>query len=227
MKIEDTPIINSFLYKIFACSLMLVDHVGAFIFPNLIFLRILGRLAFPLFAYQFIIGLRKTSNAGRQLKLLLFFAIISQVPYYLLHLGHENGIKLNILFTLFLSSLFIRSWQSKKLRCFSLLLTPLFYFCDYSFYGLILILMIYLYDNWNAGFLVLNIVYFIFTGAFIQMFSLLAYPLIKLIDKISLLIRSDNVNLARFKKVFYLFYPVHLSAILIILLTIRFIRGII
>ena len=48
--------------KILAMVTMLIDHVGYMFFPGQMIYRTIGRLAFPIFAYQIAIGYSKTSN---------------------------------------------------------------------------------------------------------------------------------------------------------------------
>ena len=40
------------MIKFIAAMLMLADHIGAILFPEFIVLRILGRLAMPMFAFS-------------------------------------------------------------------------------------------------------------------------------------------------------------------------------
>ena len=37
--------------KILAMVCMTIDHIGAMLFPQAVWLRVIGRLAFPLFSY--------------------------------------------------------------------------------------------------------------------------------------------------------------------------------
>ena len=42
---------SSFLLKIIAAVTMLIDHAGLMLFPQATWMRAVGRLAFPLFAF--------------------------------------------------------------------------------------------------------------------------------------------------------------------------------
>ena len=53
--------------KIFALIAMTLDHIGLELLPQYPFLRIIGRLAFPLFAYMIAEGCRYTKNRTRYL----------------------------------------------------------------------------------------------------------------------------------------------------------------
>ena len=43
--------INSFYLKIIGMITMAIDHVGFYLLPQYPFLRIIGRIAFPIFAF--------------------------------------------------------------------------------------------------------------------------------------------------------------------------------
>ena len=63
---------------------MLIDHIGAVFYPQVTLFRIIGRIAFPIFAYQIGVGYKNTKNLRKYLLRLLLVGIISQVPYSLL-----------------------------------------------------------------------------------------------------------------------------------------------
>ena len=63
---------------------MLVDHIGAKLLPQYRILRVIGRLAFPIFAFQIAEGYFHTSNFKRYAQRLLVFALISESPFNLL-----------------------------------------------------------------------------------------------------------------------------------------------
>lgn len=69
------------LLKIVALVTMLIDHVGYLYFPEEMMFRTIGRIAFPIFAYQVALGFQKTSSRPRYAKRLFVFALISQIPY--------------------------------------------------------------------------------------------------------------------------------------------------
>ena len=77
------------ILKIIAMVTMLVDHLGVLIFPELRILRTIGRIAFPIFAYQLALGYRNTSDRKAYRKNLLIFGLIAQIPYLFLHVNLE------------------------------------------------------------------------------------------------------------------------------------------
>ena len=120
---------NDFL-KLVAMLSMVVDHVGLVFFPQIVALRIVGRIAFPIFASGIADGYRYTSNLKMYLFRLLFFGVISQVPYMIMAGKYD----LNILFSFALSLLFIFALDKKKYWLgLSVLLFIFFIKCDYGF----------------------------------------------------------------------------------------------
>jgi len=94
---------NDFL-KLAAALSMIVDHVGLVFFPQIMPLRIIGRIAFPIFAAGIADGYRHTSNLKMYFYRLLFFGAISQIPFMILFGKNE----LNIIFSLLLSLVHLR-----------------------------------------------------------------------------------------------------------------------
>ena len=44
--------LNGNQLKIIALITMAIDHIGMYLFPQILFLRIIGRLSMPIFAYM-------------------------------------------------------------------------------------------------------------------------------------------------------------------------------
>lgn len=101
---------QSFIIKLLAIITMVIDHVGGVLFPHIWWLRLIGRVSFPLFGYLLATGFDQTTNKTRYGLRLGLFAIISQYFYILtFHYPHPA---LNIFFTLFLAFSFL--WVSTK-----------------------------------------------------------------------------------------------------------------
>lgn len=100
---------TSFALKIIASITMFIDHFGYVFIGNFSFCNFIGRIAFPIFAFQISEGYEHTKNLKKYFLRLGIFAIISQIPFYLFankHLG-SNTLTLNVFFTLFLGLLSI------------------------------------------------------------------------------------------------------------------------
>ena len=90
---------NAFHLKIIAVISMLFDHVGYFLNSgNFTFANYLGRLAFPIFAFQISEGYIHTKNLKKYLSRLGIFALISQIPFMLFEYSIGFDYTLNIFF---------------------------------------------------------------------------------------------------------------------------------
>jgi len=201
--------------NLFGLIFMLLDHIGYYLYPDLYILRLLGRLAFPLFAYQVSLSITYTHDLKNYISKLYLFAVISFIPYCLFY-GH---FQFNILFTFFFSSLIIYYYSSSKWHDkYKLLLLYLFIICiheylDYSFAGIVLVLLFYyLHDQsiYSVIFclIVFYIIYSLSLSSFInpEIFSLLSCFYI---------CNYFRINFKIPKLSFYYIYPVHLVLLIL------------
>ena len=98
--------------KCIAAALMLTDHVGAILLPEVPVLRCVGRLAFPIFAFFIAEGYAHTRDFGRYFRRLAILAVVSEIPFNL-----ENGAvfdltRQNVLFTFCLALLTLRGLEA-------------------------------------------------------------------------------------------------------------------
>lgn len=82
--------INMFTLKIIAAVTMTIDHVGAMFFPDQIFWRCIGRMAFPIFCYLIANGFFYTRSKIKYLSRLLGCALLSQLPFIAMY-WYERG----------------------------------------------------------------------------------------------------------------------------------------
>jgi hypothetical protein len=142
---------DSFWLKIIGCVSMLADHVGSILFPQILILRIIGRLAFPIFAFLVVEGYRHTQNFKNYLLRIFVFFIVSEPIYRYAHY-HMNIENLNIFATLLLGLVAIYLYDhinNKKYAFFCVFLTSILSYivkADYGFFGIFLIFFFYLYD---------------------------------------------------------------------------------
>lgn len=200
---------QSDLLKLIAIVSMTIDHIGAVFFPEIIFLRIIGRLAFPILAFQLSVGYERTSNLGKYLNRLLIFAAISQIPYYLAF----GEVELNILFTFAVSIALIWALDKRKsLITLVLLIIALAVPFDYGLYGIFLPIVFWLNKKTKngslAGSTALTAIYSLVTTVIYQMYAVIGIV-------ISLYLRPKT-SLRLNKWTFYIFYPTHLALIVII-----------
>ena len=69
--------------KIVALLAMTCDHVGKQLLPQMEILQIVGRLAFPIFAYMIAEGCRYTKNRRKYLSVMFLVALMCQVVYFI------------------------------------------------------------------------------------------------------------------------------------------------
>ena len=153
------------ILKIIAMISMFIDHAFKIgILPNILIFHIIGRLAFPIFAYLIAEGLFYTKNIKKYFVNMILFAFISEIPFNLLTSGKVIDISSrNVLFT-FLAAIaavfFIRKinfsdkFISGILKIFTIIsfgLIVLILETDYSFLGYFLVLIFYFCKNYNIN----------------------------------------------------------------------------
>ena len=208
------------LLKIIAIVTMVTDHVGRVLYPDLLFLQVIGRLSFPLFAYLVVLGVESTKKPGKYMITLLSFAIISQIPYYLAF-GIQPFDRLNILFSLFLSAVTIYFYSKRSVLAFVPLLLSIILMTEGSYYVVLTAVgMKLLKDAPKLGILalvVLNLQFLFFPDIEnqIQILALFAVPLVFLHIKNwlrkEILIPEHSLAYSVRKYFFYVFYPLHLA----------------
>lgn len=157
--------------KIIAACLMLIDHIAAFlIYPKLAnggfedyyfwndlywSMRIVGRVAFPLFAFFVVEGKKYTKNPWKYIARLLGFAVISEIPFVLARKGHMRVVSgefpyvsmTNVFFTMAIAlfAMILMDWLVKRISTMIFVL-PVIYItvfvadivdCDYGLYGVL------------------------------------------------------------------------------------------
>lgn len=151
--------ITSFTLHILAMVCMLCDHLWGTVIPGNDWLTCIGRIAFPIFAFLIVEGYFHTSNVKKYALRILFFAILSEIPFNLaigsrlLYPLHQN-----VLWS-FLISIGLIHWnehvvRSGKLwkRCligllsvFIATLAGLLFMVDYYHAGILTVLAFYFF----------------------------------------------------------------------------------
>ena len=143
---------SAFCLKIIACITMFIDHVGYVIFKESSFFNWIGRLAFPIFAFQISQGYIHTRNLKKYVIRLFIFALISQIPFILFYESLFDAFAINVIFTLLfgLIGIIVYDKINKLLGIvLSICLGIIAEICsfDYGFYGVIVILLFYIFRN--------------------------------------------------------------------------------
>lgn len=204
---------TNFHLKLLAIICMTIDHIGAVMFPQLLFLRIIGRLAFPIFVFLMVEGVYHTSNMKKYLLRLGVFAFISEIPFDLAFSGKLIRLdNWNVFFTLFAGVLAIYYIQRIK-SGFTLWILLTFILWSVNFLGtdygangvLLMIALYYLRGNFK-GVCLAFVLIFIFVMSGLQMYAVLAIVPIYFYNG------EKGYNT---KQLFYYYYPIHLIVLFI------------
>jgi hypothetical protein len=209
--------------KLIACICMLIDHIGAYLVPW-VGLRIIGRIAFPIFCFLLTQGAIHTRNPARYACRLFLFALISELPFDLLRFGRFSMAGQSVMVTLLLGFGMLMilktteaAWKTIAVIAAAMVAGELLK-CDYGGYGVCLIAVFALTEGCK-GSLPARLCALVYPGiegvvkgeVNIQIFAVLA--LIPLSAYSGRAISRGNTV----KWTFYLFYPAHLTIILYIL----------
>lgn len=214
---------------------MCIDHVGAVFFPwdfpvwiggsAYPLLRLVGRLSFPIFAFLLSEGAVHTSNWRKYALRLLILFVLSEGIYDLLFHGSifypQNQ---NIMLTLLIGLLSIQAdiWLNRKLpgtvgEVLGILTALLgcaaaeLLCADYGLYGILLIYLFYRVRKSRLGQLLVLAGMNAFLYGGIQTFAVFAWIPIALYDG------TPGLRNRIFRDGFYLFYPLHLAVLLLLL----------
>lgn len=211
--------------KLIAMTAMMCDHAGKTLCPEIIIFQIIGRIAYPIFAYCIVVGVMYTRDFHKYLIRLGAFALISQIPYVLAFHPTMSGFlknwnSWNIFFTLFAGAVLVKGLKEKKWH-FVLLSSAAMAFCnlDYGAYSIAIFAALWIFRNSPVYSCIVMIfvlgikfvtgikidIYGVSVG--LQGFAVFALPFIYLRTNV-----YPNIN----RGVFYVFYPAHLILIFIL-----------
>ena len=163
-----------------AVLLMLSDHIWATAMSFGDWMTYIGRMAFPIFAFQIAEGFVHTSDFKKYALRLLGFAVVTEIPFNFFYSSRWfNPYHQNVLFTLLLGLLAIkvidgikkdRSVKNLALSALWLLLilvASVIGFVDYGYLGMLTVVMFYLMRDFPfawlgqlVGMVLINIVFF-------------------------------------------------------------------
>lgn len=199
--------ITLFTLKIIAIITMFLDHYYRIIGgPE--WLSILGRLAFPIFAFSISEGYSHTKNVNKYLMRLLNFAIIIQLPNFL---GFQEY-PLNIFFTLALGLFCLEILDNNKINIVVRYIVVL-YLCflaektglDYGAYGVILII---LFNKLRNNKLYIFIAFLALNLVILKIGNLSEIQIYSIFSLVPIFLYNGKKGYGM-KYFFYLFYPLH------------------
>lgn len=103
--------------KLLAMAAMLADHIGYLFFPQALWMRCVGRLAFPIFAFQVAEGWYRTHDRRRYFLRLALCGLLSEIPFDLAISGQpiDPGYQ-NVLWTFCIAAAALRAADALQER---------------------------------------------------------------------------------------------------------------
>ena len=225
--------LSGFELKIFACTFMMIDHIGIMLLPNVELLRIIGRFSYPLFAYFIAEGTRYTKNRVKRFLSIFILGVICEISFVVFSSTYSG----NILLTFSVSVLLIylldytkKEFFKNRLRgflfsiLFVLSLCATYFYCecvglDYGFFGVIAPVFCSACDNLGElsqrlyskiSRKYISIAMFTIGLLLVVIFdSVLSCQVYCLFSVLLLMLYNGERGKYSFKYGFYLFYPVH------------------
>lgn len=214
--------------KLIACLTMLIDHIGAVFVPGYA-LRIIGRIAFPVYCFLLAEGIHYTRRPAAYFLRLLMGAVLAELPFDLLFYGRFTWQHQSVMVTLLLGfAAGICMKQTANLWLKALIAVPFavaaeWLSTDYGGMGVLTVALFCLTRGLPGKTLLqtlglMLICYFMPSGKLrigewlvsIQMFAVGAMVPIALYS-------GRKASASKLVQVgFYLFYPVHLTVLLIL-----------
>jgi len=212
---------TSFLLKIIGVITMLSDHIGDAILGKFSFFNLIGRIAFPIFAFQAVQGYIKTKNFKKHMIKLFIFGCISQIPFMLFLSTFTFQFSLNIFFTFFLGLLALYIYdkcKNKTLGFVAVILISLlggFIHVDYGTFGILLIFVFYFFKDKKLlmALSVISLCFAHYSQNIIHFPTLTSHyltcALFTCLSLIFILFYNKKEG-PKAKYFFYIFYPLHL-----------------
>ena len=213
--------------KIIALITMTLDHIGVYLFPETMWLRVVGRLSYPIFAYMIAEGCTYTKNRKKYLSLLAGVALLCQLVYFFAMDSLYQCIL--VTFSLSVGLIYMLDYAAGLaggkgfcMAAVSLLavyavteglpgvLTDTDFYVDYGFRGVMVPVFVYLAKGKRQKLLAfaLGLVLLAMSSGTVQWFSLLSVGL--------LACYSGTRGTCNLKYLFYIYYPAHLVILYLI-----------
>lgn len=213
--------------KIIALIAMTMDHIGVVIFPQCNWMRMIGRIAFPIFAYMIAEGCTYTKNRKKYLLTMLSLGVGCQIVYYVVLHSLYQGILMT--FSISIGMIYILEYAEKKRTAGAVLgaflaiaatvligvelphyLKSYDFGIDYGIIGIYIPVVLFFAKSTKKKVLVLTLGLVLLAMQYggVQWWSLLAVPII--------CCYNQKRGRHSFKYLFYIYYPVHLVVIYLI-----------
>lgn len=215
--------ISAAILQIIAIFTMTIDHIAYYLFPDLTLFRIIGRLAFPLFAFMIVEGFKQTHSRSKYFLRLLLTALVTQVLFYFAASHFGFNYSHNVMFTLAFALISLICAEQGGFYIIAIPLLALAagaFECEYGTYGVLMIVGFYYaekifskncYLRVLAQFVVL--VAMMLSQTFHAGWPIQAYAILAIIP-IALYSGKKGRRLPRLFG--YVYYPAHIAVFLLI-----------
>ena len=215
--------------KLIACFTMLIDHIGAALLPQYIWLRYVGRIAFPIYCFLLAEGIHFTKNPKKYGLRLVIGALLSEIPFDLALFGDVTPYYQSVMLTLLIA--FFMAWAMKRtmnplLRV--LIVIPFAVVAewlrtDYGGMGVMLVALFVLTRElpyyWLIQTLIMAPILWMMEGMWVEIGrTWIPVEMLALFSMIPIGLYSGQKSTQSrgVQTAFYLFYPVHLTILYIV-----------
>ncbi|WZL80045.1 TraX family protein [Vallitaleaceae bacterium 9-2] len=210
--------------KWIAIITMIIDHVGAVLFKEYVLFRIIGRIAFPIFAFLLTEGFSHTHDKKKYALRLGVFALVSEIPFNLAFynnpwdLSHQN-----IFFTLLIGLLCLWIYETWHERhrwlsiggVYLLALLADVLRTDYGLFGVLLIFILYQTKTLKGKAIVIITMNVLLAGLNLLAGATVVLEIYAGLSAIFVFMYNGKKGKG-IKYVFYLIYPFHLALLYLI-----------
>lgn len=220
--------------KLIACTSMAFGHFGSVFYPDSDLFIIIGRIAFPIFAFLLVEGTEHTRDIRRYILRMGFFAIISEIPFdYALH-GGIDWYHQSVFVTFFIGLCMIMLMERYPKRHLVIFIAAavinMLISGDYNVFGMFLIWQLWTVKKLNKDPLLaicryvlayptVGFINSIVSGDFSALYSVLP-EMTSVFAAIPLMFfkpYDESERPSSFEKwIFYVFYPLHLLVLAIV-----------
>lgn len=208
---------SAVVLKLIAALTMFIDHAGLILCRNETWMRAVGRLAFPLYAFFIAEGFRYTKNRLRYFLTIFLLGVGCQIVCAIADPGQVLGVLLTFSVSIALMALADRAKTDRRwipavlAAAMAVFVFDRFFPMDYGFFGILLPVFPSLFEKrehrlaaFAAG-LSLLCIQSAAGGNFMQSLSMCSLTL--------LLLYNGQRGKWRLKYFFYVFYPLHLAVL--------------
>ncbi|MDO5544232.1 MAG: TraX family protein [Eubacteriales bacterium] len=202
--------------KLLAMLTMTIDHIGAVLLPQYRLLRIIGRLAMPIYAYMIAEGCHYTHDRKAYFLRLFVLALLCQVVYALVDRSLYQCILVTFSLSVALICVVEKARTPGSVSAAVVLLAGIYFVCeklplflpgfhvDYGIWGVLLPVIVYFGGRDLVAFSLGTLLLCLSLGG-LQWWAMLTVPLMALYN--------GQRGKHKLGWVFYLYYPLHLVVI--------------